>query len=355
MTCTVALIGTLDTKLHELLFFRELLLAAGASSVSLIDVGRSPSTHPAITFTHAQVLSHGPPLPPSSTLSSLPRSEVIKHMSLCTTALLTHLHAQDSIAAAVSAGGSGGTALVAPAMRALPIGFPKLILSTVASGDTGPIVGETDLTLMYSVVDIAGRNALLERIMANAAGAAAGMARAYTAQRKDLTSSSQLASLQENRKKRCRVGITMFGVTTPGVGFARAVLERDFACEVYVFHATGHGGRAMERLVAARELDAVLDLTTTEVCDELMGGNMSAGPARLEAAAQAGIPYVVSVGATDMVNFGPVAMVPEKFRKRKLLEHNETVTLMRTTKDECAHVARFVVDKLRQHNGVAEV
>jgi uncharacterized protein (UPF0261 family) len=226
-------------------------------------------------------------------------------------------------------------------MRTLPIGLPKLIASTVASGDTGPIVGETDITLMYSVVDIAGTNDLLRIILNNAAAAVVGMSSAYE---------QQLQHQQDQSKeaRRLRVGITMFGVTTPCVDKIREHLESNYAVETYVFHATGHGGKAMERLVAEGRLDAVLDLTTTEICDFLMGGNMSAGPDRLEAALKAGIPTVISLGATDMVNFGPKATVPEKYQQRKLLEHNPTVTLMRTTKDECKAVGEFIANKIKR-------
>ncbi|KAL9089981.1 MAG: hypothetical protein Q9165_005510 [Trypethelium subeluteriae] len=225
--------------------------------------------------------------------------------------------------------------------EALPIGFPKMMISTVASGDTGPLIGETDITMMYSVVDIAGSNALLRNIFKNAAGAAVGMANAWR-------QAQQNPNQEDGARK--RIGITMFGVTTPGVDAARQYLEEQFNCEVFVFHATGHGGQAMERLVRAGELDAVLDLTTTEICDHLMGGNMSAGPHRLEAAAAAGIPYILSLGATDMVNFGPKALIPEKYSKRHLYEHNPTVTLMRTTKDECTQIGNFIVDKLKSHS-----
>lgn len=242
----------------------------------------------------------------------------------------------------VSAGGTGGTSLASGAMRdSLPIGFPKLIVSTAASGDTGPIVEETDISLMYSVVDIAGTNTLLKTILSNAAGSIYGMAHMYE---KSLTSSS------EPGKKRKRVGLTMFGVTTPCVDKVRQYLESNHEVECFVFHCTGHGGKAMERLVEQGDLDAVLDITTTEICDHLAGGVMSAGEHRLEAALKAGIPYVVSVGATDMVNFGPRATVPEKYQKaqRKLFEHNPTVTLMRTSPEECTQIGNFIVEKIQK-------
>jgi uncharacterized protein (UPF0261 family) len=239
----------------------------------------------------------------------------------------------------ISAGGSGGTSLAAAVMRdALPIGFPKLIVSTIASGDTGPIVEETDITLMYSVVDIAGLNQVLRGVLNNAAAAIAGMACSYASLR-----------AKEAATSKTRVGITMFGVTTPAVDVIRKHLEANYDVETYVFHATGHGGKAMERLVREGALDAVLDLTTTEVCDHLTGGVMSAGEHRLEAAAQAGIPNIVSVGATDMSNFGPKNTVPERYSARKLYEHNPMVTLMRTSKKEATDVGRFISTQLKQH------
>lgn len=178
----------------------------------------------------------------------------------------------------------------------LPIGFPKLIVSTAASGDTGPIVGETDITLTYSVVDIAGTNSLLKTILSNAAGAIVGMAQAYEARSKSESAASS------GSKQRKRVGLTMFGVTTPCVDKIREYLESNYDIECFVFHCTGHGGKAMERLVEQGELDAVLDVTTTEICDYLCGGVMSAGEHRLEASLKAGIPCIISVGATDMVS-----------------------------------------------------
>ncbi|KAF2240013.1 UPF0261-domain-containing protein [Viridothelium virens] len=337
---SIALLGTCDTKLHELLYLRDQLKSQGNFSVTLIDLGRSPVEHSSISISQDAVAGHAKDK--NVDISSLPRGEVIKHMIQCAVPCVKTLYERGEICAAAAAGGSGGSSLACAVMReALPIGFPKMMISTVASGDTGPLVGETDITMMYSVVDIAGSNALLRNIFKNAAGAIVGMANAW--------SQAQQHPNQEDGARK-RIGITMFGVTTPGVDTARQFLEEQFNCEVFVFHATGHGGQAMERLVRAGELDAVLDLTTTEICDHLMGGNMSAGPHRLETAAAAGIPYVLSLGATDMVNFGPKALVPEKYSKRHLYEHNPTVTLMRTTKDECTQIGNFIVDKLKSHS-----
>lgn len=223
----------------------------------------------------------------------------------------------------------------------LPIGFPKMIVSTVASGDTGPIVGETDIAMLYSVVDVAGLNQVLKDILSNAGSAIGAAAKTYAYR--------QHTARDETDRSRKRIGITMFGVTTPGVDAIRRYLESKHDVEVYVFHATGHGGKAMERLIRQGQLDAVLDLTTTEICDLHTGGVMSAGQDRLEAAAEAGIPSIISLGATDMTNFGPTSTVPEKYKGRKLYEHNPTVTLMRSSAEECRQVGEFIAEKLKAH------
>ncbi|KAH0289936.1 hypothetical protein M436DRAFT_41785 [Aureobasidium namibiae CBS 147.97] len=339
----IVLLGTLDTKLPEILHLHSRLeaLSSPDTSITLIDCGRTLVKHPAISITQDELVTRYGTKQEQDTLQDLPRGEIIKYMISCTTLCIGELHKKQPIHGIISAGGSGGTSLASAVMRTLPIGLPKLIASTVASGDTGPIVGETDITLMYSVVDIAGTNELLKIILNNAAAAVVGMSSAYEQQ-------LQLQKDQSKEARRLRVGITMFGVTTPCVDKIREHLESNYAVETYVFHATGHGGKAMERLVSEGRLDAVLDLTTTEICDFLMGGNMSAGPDRLEAALKAGIPTVISLGATDMVNFGPKATVPEKFQQRKLFEHNPTVTLMRTTKDECRAVGELIADKIKR-------
>lgn len=334
----IVILGTCDSKLQELLLLRRYALDAGVGKVSIVDVGRKPVDDKHIAISQETVAHYGQGL---GNTSKMPRGDVIKHMSKAATELMRDVWQAAGIHGILCAGGSGGTTLAAAVMRdAFPIGFPKLIVSTVASGDTAPFVEETDLTLMYSVVDIAGANTLLRAVFANAAGAMAGMAQAY--QRTVLK-----AEDNKDAPKKQRVGITMFGVTTPAVNTCREYLEKEHDYEVLVFHATGHGGKAMERLVEAGEIDAVLDLTTTEVCDYLMGGNMSAGGNRLEAAAKAGIPYVLSLGATSMVNFGPRSTVPPKYSERQLYEHNPTVTLMRTSKEECVAVGEFIVEKLK--------
>jgi uncharacterized protein (UPF0261 family) len=333
---TVAILGTCDTKLEELLFLHSKISEAPATNALLIDVGRGETDHDTIAISQKELLQkYGN----DQKIDELPRGEVIRVMAECATKAINALRERRAIHGIIAAGGSCGTALASAVMRdAVPIGFPKMIVSTVASGDTGPIVGETDITMMYSVVDIAGLNQVLQNVLSNAAAAIAGMAASYAHRGVTDSSASQK-----------RVGITMFGVTTPAVDIIRKHLEARYGCETYIFHATGHGGQAMERLVREGALDAVLDLTTTEVCDFLTGGVMSAGPRRLDAAAEAGIPNIVSVGATDMTNFGPKSTVPERYKQRKLYEHNSMVTLMRTSEEEARQVGGFIADKLKKH------
>lgn len=315
--------------------------------MTLVDLGRSSTKHDAITVSQSTLTSQ---YAPSGTqdVSTLARGDVIKHMITCGSNWLRAAFQKgqkdpsNAVHGIISAGGTGGTSLASGIMKDnLPIGFPKLIVSTAASGDTGPLVGETDITMTYSVVDIAGTNSLLKRILSNAAGAIVGMATAYE------KSLSETANNSGPERK--KVGLTMFGVTTPCVDKVRQHLESHYPVECFVFHCTGHGGKAMERLVTQGELDAVLDITTTEICDHLSGGVMSAGPARLEAALRAGIPYIISVGATDMVNFGPRGTVPEKYQQRKLYEHNPTVTLMRTSPQESREIGNFIASKINEH------
>ncbi|TDB92067.1 UPF0261 family protein [Actinomadura sp. 7K534] len=247
----------------------------------------------------------------------------------------------DRVDAVLAVGGSGGSSIAARAVRDLPIGLPKLIVSTMASGDVTPYVGAKDVTLMYSVADIAGVNRVTRLVLGNAAAAAAGMARAYEAVR--------AAPAADERPV---VAASMFGVTTPAVDAARERLE-ELGYEVLVFHATGAGGRALEGLVESGLVEGVLDLTTTELADDLVGGVLSAGPDRLTAAGRRGVPQVVAPGALDMVNFGPRETVPERFEGRVLYVHNPTVTLMRTTPEEMAELGRRVAAKLAAATGPA--
>ncbi|KAI0632856.1 UPF0261 domain protein [Trametes polyzona] len=341
-TPCVIVLGTCDTKLEELLYVRTKLLDGHHVRVTLIDVGRTPSTDPAVDISQRSVLAHPTSCSPSPSrsapdISSLTRAELISTLAAHAGPLLASLIEKRLAHGLIALGGSGGSSLAGAVMRHLPLGFPKLLVSTMAAGDVSPYVGEMDVSVLYSVVDIAGLNDILCPILDNAAGAIAGMARAYHAR------------LSRAGAQRKRIAITMFGVTTPAVTTARELLAQ-YPCTSYVFHATGAGGRALERLIAEGFFDGVLDLTTTELADELVGGVLSAGPHRLEAASRAGIPQVISMGALDMVNFGPRSSVPERFvvDGRKLYEHNPSVTLMRTTRDECAQLGRIIAEKLRK-------
>jgi uncharacterized protein (UPF0261 family) len=244
------------------------------------------------------------------------------------------LLAADDIGGVIGMGGSGGTAIATSAMRAMPVGLPKVMVSTMASGDVSAYVDVKDITMMYSVVDVAGLNRLSRRILANAAGAVCGMAEQQIPPAGD----------------RPIITATMFGVTTPCVTHLRERLEAA-GYEVLVFHATGSGGRAMESLIADGFVTGVADVTTTEWADELIGGVLSAGPDRLGAAARAGLPQVVSVGALDMCNWGAIDTVPERFRDRTLYKHNPQVTLMRTTPVENAELGRIIATRLNAATG----
>jgi uncharacterized protein (UPF0261 family) len=237
----------------------------------------------------------------------------------------------------ISAGGSGGTALATRAMRRLPIGVPKVMVSTVASGDVKPYVGPSDICMMYSVTDVAGINRISEKVLANAAHALAGM----------LAFSRSPARAEAQSKP--ALGLTMFGLTTPCVQAVCKQLEADYDC--LVFHATGTGGQSMEKLADSGLLAGVLDVTTTEVADEIVGGVLTAGPSRMDVFARVAIPYVGSCGALDMVNFWAKPTVPVQFKDRNLHVHNPNVTLMRTTADEAARIGRFLVDKLNRMEG----
>jgi uncharacterized protein (UPF0261 family) len=323
---TVVLVGTLDTKGAEYAFLRERLHDHGVATL-LVDAGiNEPQLEPDIS--RADVArAAGEDV--SALAAAGDRGAAVTAMARGAAAVLLELHGAGRLDAVLALGGSGGSSIATAAMRALPIGVPKLMVSTVASGDTRPYVGASDVTMMYSVVDIAGVNSVSARIMANAAGAIAGMT---------------LATLPP-LEQRPLVAATMFGVTTPCVTRARERLEQ-LGYEVLVFHATGAGGQSMEALVRAGFFAGVLDVTTTELADELVGGVLSAGPERLEAAGDVGVPQVVSLGALDMVNFGPRETVPERFAGRNLYVHNPTVTLMRTTPAECAELGRLIGSKL---------
>jgi uncharacterized protein (UPF0261 family) len=330
---TALLIGTLDTKGEELEFLRERLRLAGVDAI-LADVGTLEPAGARPDITRDEVGAEAG-VDVAALAAAGDRGAAIAAMAGAAAALARRLYDEGRIHGVLSAGGSGNTAIATAAMQALPVGIPKLMVSTMAAGDTRDYVGGVDVTMMASVTDVAGINSISSRILANAAAAMAGML---------------LAPAPELDGGRPLVAATMFGVTTPCVTRAREALE-DKGYEVLVFHATGTGGKAMEALADGGLLTGVLDITTTELCDDLVGGVLSAGPARLEAAGRAGVPQVVSLGALDMVNFGAPDTVPPKFEERNLYEHNPSVTLMRTTTDECAELGRRIAAKLAGATG----
>ncbi|MBS3649868.1 Tm-1-like ATP-binding domain-containing protein [Pseudaminobacter sp. 19-2017] len=333
MDKVVAVLGTFDSKGAEYAFLKDRLETEGVHTLT-VDAGvlGDPPFVPDISA--GEVAEAG-----GSSLAALrasgDRGAAMAAMARGAASIVAQLAGEDRIDGIISMGGGGGTSIAAAAMQALPVGFPKLLVSTLASGDVRDIVGVKDVTIMPAVVDIAGINRISARILANAAGAIAGMVKA-----------APLAT----REERPLIAATMFGVTTPCVNRAREELERA-GYEVLVFHATGAGGRTMEELIRGGYIAGVLDITTTELADELVGGVLSAGPERLEAAGAIGIPQVVSAGALDMVNFGAADTVPAKFSDRKLYRHNPLVTLMRTTPEENAELGRILAGKLGKAKG----
>ncbi len=329
---TVVLLGTLDTKGREYRYVRDRVLAAGCN-VLLVDAGVMGGCEADVTADEVARAAGED----RARLAAGERGAAVAAMARGATQIVRRLHADGRLDAVLGLGGSGGTAIVSAAMQALPVGVPKLIVSTMASGDVSGYVGTSDVALMHSVVDIAGINGISERILTNAAAAVAGMARAAVA-------------FTPARPVRPIVCATMYGTTTPCVDVARAVLE-ERGYEVIVFHANGTGGRIMESLIAAGHVAASLDVTTAELVDEVAGGILSAGPERLESAGRAGIPQVVSLGGLDQVCFGPPATVPERYRGRRLLAHNPSITLMRPSPAEAAEVGRLIAAKLNAARG----
>jgi uncharacterized protein (UPF0261 family) len=330
---SVVIIGTLDTKGEEIDFARDVLEAQGVD-VHLVDTGvmDEPELEPDTTASEVAEAA-------GTTLDALreggDRGEAMEAMGEGAAEIATQLHEDGTLDGVLGLGGSGNTSIATTAMRALPVGVPKLMVSTMASGDTEPYVGSRDIMMLYSVADIEGLNQLSRQVIANAALAMVGM-----------VTNDPDVELDD----RPTIGVTMFGVTTPCVQAAREILEEK-GYETIVFHATGTGGRAMESLIDEGVIDGVLDVTTTEWADELVGGVLSAGPERLEPAGEAGIPQVVSTGALDMVNFGPRDSVPEQFEGRTFHVHNPQVTLMRTTAEENAELGEIIAGKLNAATG----
>ena len=333
MAKTIAILGTFDTKGQEFDYLRRCIEAAGVGAL-LIDCGvlDAPALTPDVS--RDEVAAAG-----GTCIQDLAathdRGEAITAMTAGAVAVIQRLFRAGRVQGLISLGGSAGTTIATAAMRSLPAGVPKLMVSTLASGDVRPFVGTKDILMMYPIVDIAGLNRLSRRVLGNAAAAICGMVSQEPV---------------EKGTARPLIAATMFGVTTPCVTTARRHLEQA-GCEVLVFHATGTGGMGMEELITDGYIAGVLDITTTELADELAGGVMSAGPARLEAAANKGVPQVVCPGAIDMVNFGPLDSVPERYRNRRLHVHNANVTLMRTTPDECAQLGRITAEKLNRATG----
>ncbi|MGI8949543.1 MAG: Tm-1-like ATP-binding domain-containing protein [Ornithinimicrobium sp.] len=333
---TVVLLGTLDTKGAEYAYLRDQITQHSDCDVVIVDAGVLGEPQ-----TTADISRHDVARAAGTTIDDLvaanDRGAAVAAMADGASKIVSDLFAAGRLQGILGLGGSGGTSLVTHAMQALPVGVPKLMVSTVASGDTRPYVGAVDITMMYSVVDIAGINRISARILGNAAAGIAGMATAYAVPLPDMGNKPL-------------IGATMFGVTTPSVTKARELLEAK-GYEVLVFHATGAGGQSMEALVSGGFLDGVLDITTTELADDLVGGVFSAGPDRMKATCQSGLPQVVSLGALDMVNFGPKDTVPGRFRDRNLYVHNPSVTLMRTTPEECAELGRRIGVRLSAATG----
>lgn len=335
----VLLVGTLDTKGPEIAFARDRLKLHGFNAL-VIDVGSGgpPPFIPDIALDEVLAAAGADPA------AIADRGQAVAAATRGIAPLVAQIHAQTPVAGILGLGGSAGTTIGTAAMRALPFGIPKVMVSTLASGQTRPYVQGSDIALFASVADIAGLNRVTRTVIANASAALAGMVRER----------NQGLGSGEDASDPPLITATMFGVTTPCVQAARAFLE-DRGYEVMVFHATGVGGQAMEGLIRDGQVQGVLDLTTTELADELVGGILSAGPDRLLAAARAGVPQVVSLGALDMVNFGPMESVPERFRGRKLHVHNPTVTLMRTTAEECARLGERIATALREATGPTAV
>ncbi|ANT54230.1 Tm-1-like ATP-binding domain-containing protein [Mesorhizobium amorphae] len=326
---TAYVVGTWDTKGAELDYIAGLLKAAGVPT-SRIDVSTKPTA--AQTEISAREVAAAHPAGPEAVLSNTDRGQAVAAMAV---ALERFISLRGDIGGIIAAGGTGNTALVAPAFRSLPVGVPKVLVSTVASGNVAPYVGPADISMVYSVTDVQGINSISRRVLGNAAHSLAGMMQ------------SVIPPAQGQDKP--AVGLTMFGVTTPCVRAIVDALSEHHDC--LVFHATGTGGMSMEKLVDSGLLSAIIDTTTTEVADLLVGGVFAASRDRLGAVARRRVPYVGSCGALDMVNFGGIDTVPEKFRARKLHVHNPQVTLMRTTADENSQIGAWLASKLNECEG----
>ncbi|MGW5847528.1 Tm-1-like ATP-binding domain-containing protein [Streptomyces sp. NPDC055254] len=343
----VVLVGTLDTKGMEYGWLRERLLRAGVDVV-LVDTGIMGEPRvPAEVPRGAVARAAGTEL--SELRTAADRGAAVTTMARGAEATLLRLHAEGRLHGVMAIGGSGGTSIATRAMRALPLGVPKLMVSSMASGDVAPYVGSSDITMMYSVVDIGGINRVSGPILANAVQAIAAMAEAFAR-----SAPQARPSPLPGAGPRPLIATSMAGVTTTGVDAARERLTA-LGYEVLVFHVSGTGGRTLETLAGRGLFAGVLDLTLGELADDLCGGILTAGPDRLSAAGIAGIPQVVSLGALDMVKLGPLETLPEQAPHRRVHVHNPSITVIRTTPDECAELGRRVAAKLRAATGPTAV
>lgn len=327
----VWVVGTFDTKAAEIGYLAALIRAAGVDALT-VDVGtREPGASPDVSA--REVAAHHP-RGEAAVFEAGDRGLAVMAMSDALCEMVRRQLGLGRIAAMLGVGGSGGTSLIAPAMRLLPIGRPKLLVSTMAAGDVRAFVDVVDMTLMYPVTDIAGLNRLSRTILANAAHAVVGMVK------------HQAPAVTDDKPS---IGLSMFGVTTPCVVAVRQRLEDRF--DAQVFHANGSGGRTLEALAAAGMLRAVVDVTTTEVGQNLAGGVCDAGPDRLACAARHHLPWIGSLGALDMINWGPMDTVPERHRGRRFHVHNAQVTLMRSSPEEAAAAGRRIAERLGESDG----
>ncbi len=333
---TIAVLGTLDTKGVEVQFLAEQIQAHGCSTL-VVDLGvlKPPAMEPDVS---RQIVARAAGERIEALAEAGDRGRAVSAMTRGVEKIVPELYAQGRIQGVSGIGGSAGTTMATAAMRALPMGVPKVMLSTIAGGDVTPFVGSKDITMIPSIVDISGLNRISRQVIVQAAAAVAAMVQAQVPEAED----------------KPLIAASMFGNTTQCVEAARTHFE-EAGFEVLVFHATGTGGRTMESLVAASYITGVLDITTTELADDLVGGVMSAGPRRLEAAARAGIPAVVAPGCLDMVNFWAPESIPEKYRERLFHRHNPNVTLMRTTPEENRELGRRLAEKLNASRGPAAV
>ena len=348
----VLLVGTLDTKGVETAFVRDRLTAAGVAVV-VADAGSvGPPHFPPDISRETVFVAAGTTL--ANVVKAGDRGTAVAAAAKGMAKIAADLHRAGKLSGVMSLGGSAGTTIGTAAMRAVPVGVPKVMVSTLASGDVRPYIGTRDVMMLYSVVDIAGLNRISRLVLANAANAMIGMQAHEPRPHGSVSTQPVIAATMFAKLLICShtarkvstqpvIAATMFGVTTPCVEACRRQLEPAF--EVLTFHATGTGGRTMEGLIRDGLVNGVLDLTTTELADELVGGVMAAGPDRLTAAAIVGIPQVISVGALDMVNFGPPDTVPTRFRDRRFHHHNPTVTLMRTTPEENDRLGKEIAEK----------